>query len=78
MATRALGIADIRKLLAHRPPMFFLERAIYYGEEQRLIAYSTHYPANRMRQLESLGQAAALLIRQVRSSIIRVSITKQR
>ncbi len=69
MTTRALSIADIRKLLPHRPPILFLERAVYYSNEQRLIAYSSHYPASRMRQLESLGQAGALLIRQVRTPL---------
>ncbi len=60
------GRDGIKKLIAHREPMLFLDRVTMNTIGVALVAESDDYPRDRLQVLEAMGQASALLIRQVR------------
>lgn len=63
-----LGRTKLLALIAHREPILYVDRVVRNEAGRLLIAESAPGVADcRLRQLEALGQAAALLIRQVRS-----------
>lgn len=71
MPTRPVLLArdGIKKLIAHREPMLFVDRVIEHATGARLVAEADGVPADPLQILEAMGQASALLIRQVSSRL---------
>jgi hypothetical protein len=68
-----LGLADVRRLLAHREPFLFLDCAKENVIGKSIIGVmrlraDAEYPPSRSILLEAMGQASALVIRQVRDA----------
>jgi hypothetical protein len=68
-----LGLADVRRLLAHREPFLFVNCAKENVIGKSIIGImrlsaDAECPPSRTILLEAMGQACALVIRQVRYS----------
>ena len=69
MRAGCLSAADIRRLLLHRPPFLFLDGAIENVICERVVAFYDSWTKRRrlarLELLEAMGQAGALVLRQV-------------
>lgn len=55
---------QIESLIAHRWPMLYIKRVVDNQVGQYVTAESNQAASNRLGQLEAMGQAAAILLRQ--------------
>lgn len=68
----ALSGHDIRRLIAHRKPFLFLDYATENVIGEHVVAVqNVKSPPSRLHVLEGLGQASALVIRQVRCAMLK-------
>lgn len=70
-----LNRADIERLLAHRKPFLFITRAAQNVPGQSIVGFveespSLSFPPPQIFLLEALGQAGALVVKQVRGAAL--------